>query len=96
MQVLINGMASAIASDHLWSSVASECVYTSATWGVYLSVPCVRKQYTGFHNWMSPCFMYVHESSLLIFLKRHMLRFLLGKIFRMKVEKRLIFKKFVI
>ena len=87
MKVLRNGTATAIASDHLWSmvrqSVASECVYTSATWGVpihvYLSVPGVWKQYTGFHNWMSPCFMYVHGSSLLIILKRHLLRFLLGK-----------------
>ena len=48
---------SAIESDHLGSmvrqSVASGCVYTSTTWGVpihiYLSVPGVRKQYTGFH-----------------------------------------------
>ena len=59
--------ASAIASDHLGSmvrqSVAFGFVYTSATWGVPIhishSVPGVRKQYTGFHNWTSHCFMYV-------------------------------------
>ena len=70
------------------ANVASTCkyVYTSTTrawWGVpihiYLSVPGVREQYTGFHNWTSPCFMYVHGSSLLIFIKRHLLRFLSGK-----------------
>ena len=63
--------------------MAPKCVYTSATWGVpihiYLSVPGVRKQYIGFHNWTSPCFMYVHGSPLLIFLTWHLQRFLLGK-----------------
>ena len=105
MKVLINGKASAIASDHLWSmvrqSMASKCVYTRATSGVpihiYLSVPGVWKQYTGLHNWTSPCFVYVHGSSLLIFLKRHLLRFLLRfLIFRLKVEKKaLILIKYV-
>ena len=85
LKVLINGTA----SDHLWSMVRKvllpKCVYTNATWGVlihiYLSVSGVRKQYTGFHNWTPPCFMYVHGSPLLIFLTRHFLRFLLGKYF---------------
>ena len=97
MKVLRNGTATAFASDHLWSmvlqNVASECVYTSATWGVpnhahvYLSVPGVRKQYTGFHVWTSPCFMYVHGSSLLISLKQQLLRFLLGKYSVWKLKK---------
>ena len=64
------------------------CVYTSATWGVpihiYLSVPDVRKQYTGFQNCTSPCFMYAA-----CFLKMAFI----SKIFRLKVEKDFDFQK---
>ena len=67
--------ATCIASDHLWSmvrqSVASKCVYTSATWGapihIYLSVPGVQKQYIGLNNWMTlvSCMYMGHPSSLI-------------------------------
>ena len=56
-------------------------------------LPGVQKQYTGFQNWTSPCFMYVHGSSLLIFLKRHLLGFLFEKYSVWKLKKRLWFQK---
>ena len=68
LKVLINGTASAIASDHLWSmvrqSVASKCVYTNATCTYPYITQCTWCAET-IHwvlNWTTPCFMYVQAS----------------------------------
>ena len=90
-------MACAIASDLMWAmvrqSVASKCVYTSATWVVPIHIPDVRKQYAGFQNWTSPCFMYVQGTFLLVFLTWHLLKFLLGKYSVWKLKKDFDFQK---
>ena len=80
-----------VARCGFWMCVHKRNVGCTYIVSIYTSVYLVcGNKYTGFQNWTSPCLMYIHGSSILIFLN---VKILIRKMFHLKVEKRLWFLK---